>query len=357
LSNKLESGFLKDFNVTVDEFQAIHNNLKKSKSSSDFLSKVIETPNRIDITKESVFFAYIMLGKANGRLKADIKYTIHAWNKYDEKFALYKKQINDAYGFMPEEKIWFNKVRDQIIIDFLAEELVDMYNNPKSFEEVGREEFTQEDWHKLNPKDVIGKFLKWIREFFAKFGNQSPLQQRIRLTNSAINIAHEMLNQEYRIFNYDLSAEQLKTEYDETVNKNPTAKSIIDSARNLGLYLTGSLALRAQGDTYRTIDESIHDLDFTVPFSKSLEQKVLLDELLGYQGPSNSIFAEAAVKVIPKYNWFKSFKKQFPDFTFTNAFTSGEKIIALQWVINGEFYKSKVTVIEKDNNGKDIKVK
>jgi hypothetical protein len=356
LSNKLESGFLKDFNITVDEFQAIHDNLKKTKSSSDFLNKVIETPNRTDITKEAVFFAYTMLGKANGKLKADIKYTIHGWNKYDEKFELYKKQINDAYGFMPEEKIWFNKVRDQIIIDFLAEELVDMYNNPKSFEEVGREEFTKEDWFKLNPQDVIGRFLKWIREFFAKFGNQSPLQQRIRLTNSAINIAHEMLNQEYRIFNYDLSADQLKTEYDETVNKNPTAKRIINSARNLGLYLTGSLALRAQGDVYRTVDESVHDLDFTVPFSKSLEEKILLDKLLGYQGPNDFILAEAAIKIIPEYTWFKSFKKQFPDFTFTNAFVSDKKIIALQGVINGEFYKSKVTVIEKDKNGKDIKV-
>ena len=356
LSSKLETGFLKDFNITVGEFQAIHSDLQRSKSTSDFLGKVIETPNRTDITKEAVFFAYSMLGKENGKLKADLKYTIKSWNKYEEKFDLYRDQINDAYGFMPDKKIWFNKVRDQIIIDFLSEELVDFYNNPKSFEEVGREKFTKEDWHKGNPTDVIGKFLKWIRDFFGKFTKNSARHQRIRLTNSAVNIAHEMINQEYRIFNYGLTSDQVKREYDETINTDPVAKRIVDSARALGIVLTGSLALRAQGEVYRTKDELIHDLDFTVPFSKSLEQKVLLDELLGYKGPDKNIISDAAIKILPKYNWFKSFKKQFPDFTFTNAFTSSKEVVALQGVINGEFYDSKGTHTE-EVDGEEVTVK
>jgi hypothetical protein len=113
----------------------------------------------------------------------------------------------------------------------------------------------------------------------------------------------------------------------------------------MGLVLTGSLALRRAGTVYRTILETLHDVDFVVPFelSNTSENEKILFDIVRHQGPDSKFAGEIALRESQKLTWFKEFVKKHPSFVVTNGFygkDNGYSSYTLQGVIHPERYKS-----------------
>ena len=360
LNKKLKEGFLKDWNVEVADYDSIKDALgHDSTQMIDLLSKFIALEKGESLDKSTAFFAFRMLGKQNNKVISELRYRVNAWDKYKEKFDFYKKELFNQTGFIKNRKDWINAVRDKVIVDYLAETIVEYDKNPIEFENVTDRKWTQEDF------TFFAKLARAIRNFFQKLGviqNSKEESQKIA-KNIVTQIAHEVLTQEYDILNYELEEGQVQKYYENTIASDKKAKEIVEYHQDNGMVLTGSLALRKAGTVYRTLEENLHDLDFVVPFETSdapVNQEILR-EIKKRQGGNLQASGKKTLEIIEDLHWFSNFKSQYPSYQLLQGFYGSEhgsyESFTVTGVVDGEFYESNGTHEVTNNDGTTTNIK
>ncbi len=343
LDEKLINGFLKDFNITVTEYNDLKEDLGfDSYTASDLITKSIAYEKGQSITPEVAYFAYQMLGKQNNKIRSEIRYLIGKWDKFKPRFEYHKEIISQKYGYISDNKEWLQKVRDNVILDFLQEKLEEHYYNPQKFEKSLDTKWTREDF------SIWQKFIDFIEDILSKFSNKFKPNVE-KLNNIGRAIADEILNQNYEYYNYNLSEDQIRKYYKQTIESDLFAKDLVEFGQSIGMILTGSLALRRSGEVYRTVAETLHDIDWVIPHnlvSKKENQRVL-DNIEKYQGLDKTVSAAKALSFVEEFDWFKTFKEKYPNYELINGFYGAEhnsfESFTVQGVIDGKFYEENGT--------------
>jgi hypothetical protein len=340
LDRKLVDGFLKDFNVTVTEYDDLKKDLGiDALTASDLVTKSIAYQKGESILPEVAYFAYSILGKQNNKLRSELRYLVNKWPKYKERFDYHSRQIRFREGFIEDSVEWKNKIRDLVILDFLQEKIAQYYLNPTAFEKSLDTKWTKEDFTLWN------KIVQFFEDVLSRFSDKYKNSEK-KLSDIGLAIADEILNSNYEYFNYEMKDDQIQKYYNRTIDSDPFAKQLVEfGQKDLGIVLTGSLALRRAGTVYRTEEETLHDIDWVVPFelNSSQENKSVLEKIKGYQGIDKTISAVAAQNEIKNFNWFKKFQDRYPNFKIINSFYGAEhqayESLTTQGVIDGEFYE------------------
>jgi hypothetical protein len=341
LEKKLIDGFLKDFGITAVEYNDLKEELGlDAYSASDLVTKAIAYKKGQSILPEVAYFAYSMLGAQNNKIRSELRYLINKWDKYQERFDYHSKTVKEKEGFIEKEK-WKNKIRDLVIIDFLQEKLQEHYKNPTNFTKASDTKWTKEDF------TVWTKIMKAIESFLSNFSSKYKNASQ-KLSDLGASIADEVLNNNYEYFDYKLDEEQIKKYYNETISSDPFAKSLVEfGQQKLGLVLTGSLALRKAGEVYRTVKETLHDIDWVVPYDLNKVNGKAIEPLIeAFTGvlPKN---LDSVDNYLEKLEWYREFKAKYPSFKLTNGFYGKEhnnyESVTIQGVVNGEFYDSSGT--------------
>lgn len=341
-----KKGFFKDFNIDVQEYQSIKESLGYDATQMvDLVTKFVALNQGERLDKSVAYFAYSLLGKSNNKIRSELNYRINSWSKYQELFNKYSEELLQSKGFIADKNEWKKLIREKIIIDYLAETIVNYYNNPVAFEKIEDKKWSASDF------TFIKKLYRSITKLLNSFGIGED--KSVKLNNIANNIAHNLINQEYDIYNYDLAEGQVLKHYKETIESDPFAKNVVEFNQSLGLILTGSLSLRRAGKVYRTAEESLHDLDFVVPYDVNTEisESVKNAKRLADSEPNSmirsTIFTNAILPSVRKLKWYQDFIKQYPSFKETVAFVGSEHAgtydsLTLTGVIDGQY----------DENGK-----
>lgn len=351
LNELLIHGFLKDFGITVTEYESLKDELGfNAYAMADFLGKAIAYEKGESIIPEVAYFAFNMLGKQNNKIKSELRFLINKWDRYQERFDYHKSIISAREGFISDKKEWRNKVRDLVILDFLREKIEQYYKNPTEFEKILDTKWTREDF------TLWQKILDAIEKFLLELSKLTSVESKARLDNLGLGIADEIINRNYVYFDYDLGQDQVRKYYKTTIESDPFAKELVEfGQKELGMVLTGSLALRRAGSVYRTADETLHDIDWVVPYDlmNTKEDKKILNSILRGSSPSyrdsyiDGLSSDEASKKaliwISQTSWFQQFYDKYPTFEFTNGFYGGEhkkkETFTVQGVVNGEFYQ------------------
>lgn len=339
LDDKLINGFLKDFKITATEYEDLKKDLNiNSYTASDLVTKAIVFKKGQTITPEVAYFAYSILGKQNSKIRSELRYLVGKWDKFRSRFDFHKQEVAKKYGYVKDSKEWFQKVRDLVIIDFLQESIEKQYINPQAFEKSLDTRWTHEDF------TLWMKFLYFLEDILAKFSSRFEHNVE-KLNNIGRAIADEILNQNYEYYDYKLQEDQIRKYYKDTIESDKFAKKLVEFGQSMGMILTGSLALRRAGEVYRTVTETLHDIDWVIPFdlNNTEENKKLLFDIKRYQGVDKDFAAAKATQFIQDFNWFKKFKKEYPSFYITNSYYGQEhnsfESLTIQGVIDGKFYE------------------
>jgi hypothetical protein len=350
INQTLIDGFLKDFNITTEEFENLKDTLGfDAKTASDFLEKVIAYEKGQRISGEAAYFAFSMLGKQNSKIRSDLRYLIYKWPKFRERFTYHTNELKKQKEFYKDKKQWKNAVRDRVIYDFLKENIEAYYLNPVQFEKNLNTRWVSKDF-KEN-MNLWEKFLKWLDDILSMFSDKHQSQSD-QLKNLGLGIASEILDRNYEYFKYDLAEGQIQKFYDSTIASDPFAKELVEfGQKDLKLILTGSLAVRRAGTVYRTENENIHDIDWVVPHTLSInsdENLSIVEKIKGYQKGSSKEDREYAAgmakPLVERLSWYKDFIKKYPSFIITRCFYGSEhdayESLTVTGVIDVEFYES-----------------
>lgn len=337
LDEKLINGFLKDFNIDVKEYEDLKEDLGfDSYTAADLIAKAIVYEKGQSITPEVAYFAYSMLGRQNNKIRSELRYLIGKWDKFSDRFEHHKKIIQNKYGYIKEKGDWLQKVRDNVILDFLKESIEEQYYNPQDFQKSLDTKWTKEDFTLWN------KIIKAIENFLSNFSDKFKKNEE-ELQELGRSIADEVLNQNYEYYNYNLKEDQIRKYYKETIESDSFAKQLVEFGQSIGMVLTGSLALRRAGEVYRTATETLHDIDWVVPYNLNFQNKNVLNDIKNYQGNDKNAAAKMALPYIENFEWFKKFKEEYPSYQIINGFYGNEhnsfESLTVQGVVNGEFYE------------------
>ena len=343
LEDKLIDGFLKDFNITTTEYDSLKADVGiDGVAAADLITKAIAYQKGESILPEVAYFAYNMLGRQNNKLRSELRYLVNKWEKYSERFNYHSNIIKERKGFIKDSEEWKNKIRDLVILDFLQEKLKQHYINPQQFEKSLDTKWTREDF------SIWNKIMTWIEDLLSSYSSKYKSKEE-RLSDVGLAIADEVLNQNYEYFNYGLKEDQLQKYYNNTINSDPFAKELVEFGQNNGMVLTGSLALRKTGTVYRNADETLHDIDWVIPYELNnieANQKIL-DKIKSYQGPNKETASMMALPEIEKLDWFKKFKEKYPSYQILNGWYGKEhnefQSMTVQGVIDGQFYETSGT--------------
>lgn len=346
LNQKLVDGFLKDFGITVTEYEDLKTDIGlDAVAASDLITKSIAYQKGESISGEVAYFAYSMLGKQNNKIRASLRYMVNRWDKYKERFKYHSDTIRSREGYIKDKTAWRIKIRDLVIADFLKENIEEYYRNPTEFKKVIDTRWVKGvDKHRKD-YTIWDEFVKLIEDLLSKLSNKYAKLKAEELSNLGISIAEEVLNNNYEYFNYELAEGQIQKYYNETIETDPFAKALVEfGQKSIGLILTGSLALRRAGQVFRTAYETLHDIDWVVPYelTNTAENSDLLRQIKRNQTPDKDVSNLMALSYVKDLSWFKEFKKQYPSFRITKGFYGGEhtkfESFTLQGVIDGESY-------------------
>jgi hypothetical protein len=357
MNKRLEAGFLKDFNVDVKQYESIKDALGyNSTQMVDLVSKFIAIEEGQSLDKATAYFAFRMLGKENSKLISDLRYRVHAWDKYKEKFEFYKAELFAETGYIKDKRKWIDQVRDKIIVDYLAETIVKYDQNPRAFENNTDRKWTQDDF------TFFKQLLRAIKNILG-LGLESRGTKQKKLANLGTQIAHEVLTQEYDILNYELKDEQIQKYYEDTVASDQFAKEVVEYHQSQGMVLTGSLALRKAGTVFRTAEETLHDLDFVVPFdlNRAPVNEIVMNDIRRWQGADMNTSSNKTLEYIESLHWFSNFKLAYPSYKLIRGFYGSEhgnfESFTVTGVVEGEYYDKNGTHDEVQNDGTTKTVK
>ena len=103
------------------------------------------------------------------------------------------------------------------------------------------------------------------------------------------DIAKEILNNDISRITNEYNSEGFEKKNAIDKSKYPIISKIIDGFKSINAGIVGSLSYREYGDLYREVDEDVHDIDVTIPYSQ-------------YKGDIQA--------------FFNKIKEQFPDFRY-----------------------------------------
>ena len=109
----------------------------------------------------------------------------------------------------------------------------------------------------------INYYLAKIKRFIKEMFIDTKLD-KAAIESLIDDLANDVLTGVIDKFNGELNAEDQLTNYEDTISKDKKAHGVVQYFQGLGLALTGSLALRKTGTIYRSKEENLHDLDFSV---------------------------------------------------------------------------------------------
>lgn len=382
LNDQLIDGFLKDFNITATEYSDLQEDLGlNAYTASDLIAKAIAYKKGQSLTPEVVYFAYQLLGvtpnnekntSINSKIRSDLRYLISKWDKFDARFNHHKNEVQKKFGYIDDKGIWLAKVRDLVVLDFLRDSLYKYYLDPQEFTKSLDTKWTKDDFNIW--KSIIDSIESLLNAFGLSL--KSKKQNVDKLQNIGLSIADEILNRNYEYFDFELSDKAVQKDFNESINSDLFAKKLVDFGQHtLGLILTGSLALRRVGSVYRTIEESLHDIDWVVPFNKiseinsdivnKIKEANERFKLLNSSTREINLFTRELAQT---FDFFKKFKEEYPSLTVFNGFYGAEhqdnQSYTLQAVVDGEFYdhdgireEEKVRYGKKDGKTVEIKYK
>jgi hypothetical protein len=251
--------YLTSLNVDVNYNDFINYKGLKIRSATDLLYKSTYINNNFieeGLLKETAYIAYSFLGKKS-KIKTDLIYSVDQIDNYKELYEKYKTKSQNLSDY---------KIKELIIVDLIADSIYNNYNTPKDSYINRQQEFWSIKGNSEFEKKLKYALLK-IKQFILNLININNKLTSEELELLIDDIAHDVLVNNLKKFNKDLKADQQLTNYTDSIKKDPFAEEIVNNFQNLGIILTGSLSLRQQGTLYRTEDENLHDLDFTVPYN------------------------------------------------------------------------------------------
>jgi len=344
-----EKQFLEDFNFTVEEYESLKNALGYDHSQMvDLLAKVVAVEEGDSLDAATAYVAFKLLGKESSKLRSELRYRVHGWSEFRARFDYHAREINEKFGYVKGQDVWKRMVLDRVVIDYLSETIVAYDANPKEFEKLVDKKWTQKDF------TFIKKLWRALTGFLKKKGIlKTPKKDMAILENISNQLAHEILNREYDVFDLQLEEGQIQKHYEETIATDPFAHKLVKFAQSIELILTGSLALRRAGSVYRTVKESLHDLDFVVKYSsiKTPENRKVLNKLrkihAKYPRTKSRRSLEAAsaesLEAIKDLDWYKEFLKEYPSYKPFSSFYGAEhnkyESFTVLGAVNGEYYK------------------
>jgi len=333
--------FLDKLNVTVEQ----RNNIKEATgygaiATTDLLYKTIlikEGYTKELLPKEVAYIAYSFLGRKS-KLRTDLINSIDQLDNFNDIFTKYQERSPQLNEY---------KIKELIVVDFLADAIQNNWDTPKeSYINKEAEYWEIKGNSKLEKriKYILGK----IRRFFETLFNINKLDKN-EVKDLMNDIANDILQLNVRKFGGELTAEQQLTNYEDTIAKDLKANEIVQNFQNIDLILTGSLSLRKQGTLYRSGEENLHDLDFTVQSDKffdiindlievpitseffNLSEVSKLEYLDNYRNMSiKKIF-----KDLDNIEIIKQIKELYPSFIITNSFYGKNEEYTISGDIDG----------------------
>jgi len=226
---------------------------KDTLGAADVLNKVIyynsENANVMDFPEDVAHFYIEMMGIRHPLIK-DALNKVATWSEYSNIFEQYKEQYTHEDG-TPD----ILRIKKVAISRAIATRLV------------GKSKIeTSAFWALID--EIIQKIKAIFKGDISKFN----------LELIADELAEDILSNTGKYLGYGSYSEigiptnfELKS-YEEAMKKAPHLQKIVDAVSSMGGVLTGSLSYRKQGTTYRKTTETIHDLDFTIPYNAYKDQ-------------------------------------------------------------------------------------
>lgn len=267
LISKLQS-FVNELGVNVE----VVNDIKTltgydAEATTDLLYKtiLIKSSSNLEenLIRESAYVALSFLGKKS-KIRTSLINSIENMRGYEQELLKYKNSKLNEY-----------KIKELITIDFLANAIKENFNKEEQDIELKNSYWQIQGTYPLEKriKYIISKIIRAIKRLL----NMDKLSQS-ELDTLFNGLANHILNKNTSIFGEQLSPKMQLVNYNDTIKNDPQAEKIINDFADLGILLTGSLALRKLGTLYRTPNESLHDLDFTVPEELTKDSLELLEE-------------------------------------------------------------------------------
>ena len=392
---------------------------KRLTSGFDVLQKLLvfsSTATGKEKTKQYATAIYLFLGKKS-KISNTLWRNIDQWTKYWDTYEKYQKLHSEGYedgskegeffaeyderlfGILPGKRkkedfdAWAHK---QTIIDFLAEMLEANFGKElspkKKLSNVDMDKNYYAAFGQRNPyeenrlKRWYNKVYNFINEFlhalagnpiYTKFKTEQELQDFV------LDVVDDVYKQDYTKFLrnlilkdgvlYKKGAEgvmlpmELK-DYDETLNKDPYIKSVLDWLLSdnmqpfIGYKLSGSQTLRRYGDLLREETEDLHDIDGVITveqFRKELNSKECLHwlktrglKLMDDQKPSQ-FKKEFEKKFLNDMTWYKNIQDKFPTWKLESAFIGKDHKQGESVTITGYIeHPTEMEVVQADANWK-----
>ena len=285
LSDKLTE-FMGNLNFAVefaDDLRDISN--YDAISMTDLLYKTVAVKNdskNKGLAKEAAYIGYTFLGSKN-KIRTSLIQSIENIPNYQNIYDQYAKNSN----------LSDYKIKELIVIDFLADAIVNNFESPKDSYINQKSEYWQIKGNSKLEKKIkywLGRFKRFLQKVF----NATPKLSIEEINDLLDDIANDILTDNFGKFGNELSPEQQLMNYENTIANDPKAKGIVESFQDMGMYLTGSLALRKLGTIYRTKSETLHDLDFALSID--------LFETAAEEYVKNLPFVKKMVKKNPEYD-------------------------------------------------------
>jgi len=312
------------------------------RTAFDLLQKYLALPSDVtdkEVSLQTANIIYQFLGKKS-ILQTNLRASIENWSKYDEVYKKYKtKGVSHSFA------------KKQATLQFLAEiiELGATQNfNVESIEniDVDKNYFSRLGYknpYEINAfKRLLNIVWNWINEHILRNKVNFILKEQ-ELKNLAMDIVNDVYQKDYKKFirKYadvdgkiiDLSTgEELEQKYyEETLNKDPFAKSIILSFFNnpfMDYKLSGSQVVRKYGKLLRALSEDLHDIDGIITLEQMRKEGNYLEMInwIDQRGLklSNSnrtkTFKRELTKFLEEQSWYKNLKSLYPEWELKEAF-------------------------------------
>jgi hypothetical protein len=376
--NKTLINFIKGLNVDVqfnqDDLLKFLEFNNTPLSAFDTLQKFLALGSNItdkDFKKQTANIIYTFLGKKS-ELSLNLWKSIDRWSGYEEIYNKYDTQQTRQEEVVSED-IEFSRenfnpfAHRQAIIEYIAQALelgIDRNFKPINLE---NPDISKEYFEKLGHKNIyeqngfirlLNKLYNWIQE---KILNNKIefVKKEEELKNIVMDIVNDIYENDYKKFirKYikeedgvirDISTGEVFEQkfYQETLNKDPYAKSIIEKLfKNpfIDYKLSGSQVVRKYGALFRSMSEDLHDIDGVITleqFSKEANASTFLNWLrtegirLNKQ-INKKPFTKKAEKFLEEQNWYQNVKNSFPTWKLTNVFIGRDHSKAESLTITG----------------------
>lgn len=271
---------LKEFNVeiAIDEYEVLLKEYKNVRGLADVVNKVILlSPGK---KGESVFpeeashLLVALLGINHPLVSAIIDKMKHGqWkNNNEDKFKRIKNAVKNNPLYKKEDgSTNWKKVYLEAVGQFVSEYLKKNENIEPSLLELAI---------KL-VQDVVDKIGFYLDKYGLMPYNPYNLKSLPDLGNY---IASDILLGGREVIKKDIPDGYEMVSYNESLEKQPLIKNINNIIiSNKDIFLTGSLALRAQGKIFRSSDELIHDLDYVTNLSSDKIEEFLKSNFKNFE--------------------------------------------------------------------------